>query len=111
MRGGGAPRRKVSIPVRLSDPQEQLTPGSVSARQAPDGVPCLGLGQLGRPTQWVEGKSTEDGRGAGVPSEKATGGEDKASGGDQGPSRKEKTEHRRKIKRKRAMWCLVCGRS
>lgn len=117
MRRGAAPRRKVSVPTRLADPQKPLTLVCPRGR-APDGAsPRLGLRQLGsagtHSGEWINHPKT--GGEWGVPNEKATGGEDKASGGDQGPSREERGEHMRKIKRgkkkKRGIWCLVCGRS
>lgn len=79
-------------------------------------VPASGSDSSALPAhsgEWINHPKT--GGEWGVPNEKATGGEDKASGGDQGPSREERGEHMRKIKRgkkkKRGIWCLVCGRS
>lgn len=63
-------------------------------------VPASGSDSSALPAhsgEWINHPKT--GGEWGVPNEKATGGEDKASGGDQGPSREERGEHMRKIKR------------
>lgn len=60
-------RRKVSIPAHLSDPQKQLTVGSVCPYKHHMESP--GLRQFSRHIQWVVDKSTDDERGAVVPRE------------------------------------------